>query len=187
MRTPSGSASTTDTVSLASAGLTGSGTATNLWTGASAGTVSGTYSVTLGAGAVQLLKIVPSKTVTIEANASGNTIAGAAKVASCAGCANGEKVGYIGDGAANYVTINDVDVADAGTYSLTFVYCLDGSRTFDISVNGGSGTAVALTGVNWNYPVDDTISVALKAGENTIKFYNDSAYGPDLSEITVSS
>jgi len=183
----SGSASTTDTVSLASAGLNGSGTATNLWTGASLGTVSGTYSVTLGPGAVQLLRIVPSKSVTIEANASANTIAGAAKVASCAGCANGEKVGFIGDGAANYVTINDVNVPNAGTYSLTFVYCLDGSRTFDISVNGAAGTAAALTGVNWDYPVDDTISVTLKAGENTIKFYNDAAYAPDLSEITVSS
>ena len=55
----SGSAETTDTVNLASAGLSGSGTATNLWTGASGGTVSGTYSVTLGAGAAQLLRIVP--------------------------------------------------------------------------------------------------------------------------------
>jgi alpha-galactosidase len=55
----SGSATTTDTVSLSSAGLSGSGTATNLWTGASLGTVSGTYKVTLGAGAVQLLRIVP--------------------------------------------------------------------------------------------------------------------------------
>jgi alpha-galactosidase len=55
----SGSATTTDTVSLASAGLSGSGTATNLWTGASLGTVSGTYKVTLGPGAVRLLRIVP--------------------------------------------------------------------------------------------------------------------------------
>jgi hypothetical protein len=30
------------------------------------------------------------------------------------------------------------------------------------------------------------VTVSLKAGENTIKFYNDSAYAPDLSEITVS-
>ncbi|MBV9447600.1 MAG: glycoside hydrolase family 27 protein [Streptosporangiaceae bacterium] len=56
----SGSAATTDTVNLASAGLSGSGTATNLWTGTSIGTVSGTYKVTLGPGAVELLKIVPS-------------------------------------------------------------------------------------------------------------------------------
>ena len=182
-----GTASQTDAVNLASAGLSGSGTATNLWTGAPVGAVSGTYSVTLGAGAVQLLRIVPSHSTTIEANASGNTIAGAAKVASCSGCPNGEKAGFIGNGAANYVTIDNISETTAGTYSLTLVYCLDGSRTFDVSVNGGTGTAVALTGVNWQYPVTRTITVSLKAGANTIKFYNNSAYAPDLSEITVSS
>ena len=55
----SGPATTTDTVNLASAGLSGSGTATNLWTGKSIGTVGGTYKVTLGPGAVELLRIVP--------------------------------------------------------------------------------------------------------------------------------
>lgn len=55
----SGSARQTVTVSLAAAGIRGSATATNLWTGAPAGTLSGTYHVTLGAGAVQLLKLVP--------------------------------------------------------------------------------------------------------------------------------
>ena len=55
----SGSASQTVTVSLAAAGIRGRATATNLWTGAAAGTLSGTYRVTLGAGAVQLLKLVP--------------------------------------------------------------------------------------------------------------------------------
>jgi Alpha galactosidase A/Alpha galactosidase C-terminal beta sandwich domain len=56
----SGSATTTDTVNLASAGLSGSGTATNLWTGRSIGAVHGTYRVKLGAGAVELLRIVPA-------------------------------------------------------------------------------------------------------------------------------
>jgi alpha-galactosidase len=181
----SGSASTTDTVSLSSAGLYGSGTATNLWTGASAGTVSGSYSVTLGAGAVQLLKIVPKTSTTIEGDATSNTLAGAAAVGSCSGCADGKKVRFIGDSSANYVTINDIDVPSAGSYSLTVVYCLDGSRTFDISVNGGTGTAVALTGASWSAPSSYTMTVSLNAGENTIKFYNDSAYAPDLSEITV--
>jgi alpha-galactosidase len=181
----SASASTTDTVSLSAAGLYGSGTATNLWTGASAGTVSGSYSVTLGAGAVQLLKIVPKGSTTIEADASGNTLAGTAAVGSCSGCADGMKVRFIGNGAANYVTINDIDEPTAGSYSLTFVYCLDGSRTFDVSVNGGTSTAVALTGASWSVPTSHTMTVTLTAGDNTIKFYNDSAYAPDLSEITV--
>jgi alpha-galactosidase len=52
----SSSASQTVSVNLAAAGITGSPTATDLWTGSSIGTISGTYSVTLGPGAVQLLR-----------------------------------------------------------------------------------------------------------------------------------
>ncbi len=54
----SGTATTTDTVDLAQAGITGAATATNLWTGASIGTISGSYSVRLGPGAVELLRAV---------------------------------------------------------------------------------------------------------------------------------
>lgn len=52
----SGSSSQTVSVNLAAAGITGSPTATDLWTGTSVGTISGTYSVNLGPGAVQLLR-----------------------------------------------------------------------------------------------------------------------------------
>ncbi|MFC1408915.1 ricin-type beta-trefoil lectin domain protein [Streptacidiphilus sp. N1-12] len=55
----SGSASQTVSVNLAAAGITGSPTATDLWTGSSIGTISGTYSVNLGPGAVQLLRTPP--------------------------------------------------------------------------------------------------------------------------------
>jgi alpha-galactosidase len=104
-------------------------------------------------------------------------------VASCSGCAGGEKVGDIGDGAANYVTINDIDMPSAGTYMLTIAYCLVGDRTFDLSINGGAGIAVPLTcGTSWVDPVSYTMAVSLNAGENTIQFSNDTAYAPDLSE-----
>ncbi len=52
----SASATTTVSVPLSAVGISGSVTATNLWTGASTGTISGTYSVTLGPGAVQLIR-----------------------------------------------------------------------------------------------------------------------------------
>ena len=52
----SSSASQTVSVNLAAAGITTSPTATDLWTGSSIGTISGTYSVNLGPGAVQLLR-----------------------------------------------------------------------------------------------------------------------------------
>ena len=56
----SGTAGQTVSVSLSAAGVSGGkGTATDLWTGASLGTVSGTYSVNLGPGAVRLIRVHP--------------------------------------------------------------------------------------------------------------------------------
>jgi alpha-galactosidase len=57
----SGTSGQTVSVSLTAAGdSSGKGTATDLWTGASLGTVSGTYSVKLGAGAVRLIRVTPN-------------------------------------------------------------------------------------------------------------------------------
>ena len=185
----SDTAGQTVSVNLATAGVSGSATATDLWTGSSLGTVSGTYSVTLGAGAVRLMKLTPSSggggTVRIEAEAPGNTIAGAARIATCSACSGGEKVGYIGNGAANYVTIDNVDESTAGTRTLTFTYLLSGSRSFYISVNGGPDTKIALTGTSFSTPATDSIPITLNAGNNTIKFHNDTAYAPDLDVVTV--
>jgi alpha-galactosidase len=52
----SATATTTVTVSLSAAGISGPVSATDLWTGKSAGTISGTYKVTLGPGAVKLIR-----------------------------------------------------------------------------------------------------------------------------------
>ncbi|HEX4705892.1 MAG TPA: alpha-galactosidase [Pseudonocardiaceae bacterium] len=184
----SDTASQTDTVSLSSAGI-GSGTATDLWTGASLGTVSGNYSVTLGPGAVQLIKVVPTSGgggTRIEAEAAGNTIAGAARIASCSACSGGQKVGFIGNGAANFVTVNNINESAAGAKTLTFTYLLSGSRSFFVSVDGGPDTRVDLTGTSFSTPVNGSITVNLTAGANTIKFHNDTAFAPDLDAITVS-
>jgi alpha-galactosidase len=52
----SATATTTVSVPLSAAGISGTVTATDLWTGASTGSISGTYSVTLGPGAVRLIR-----------------------------------------------------------------------------------------------------------------------------------
>jgi hypothetical protein len=126
-----------------------------------------------------------SSAVHIEAEASGNTVAGAAVIASCSACSGGKKVGYIGNGAANYVTINNINESAAGSYTLTVAYVLNGNRSFYLSVNGGSDIQLALTGTSWSTPATTTLSVQLKAGSNSIKFHNDSAYAPDLDAINI--
>ncbi len=179
--------STTVSVNWSQVGFSGSAAVTNLWSGASQGTIANSYSATLRPGETRLIRAVPTTaSTTIEAEASGNTIAGAARIASCTACSGGQKVGYIGNGAANYVTINNVSVATAGTRQLTITYLLSGSRSFFVSVNGGAGQQVALTGTSFSTPANTTISVSLNAGANTIRFYNDTAYAPDLDKISVS-
>src|SRR5579875_3876032 len=190
----SGTASQTVTVSLAAAGITGSATATNLWTGASAGTLSGTYSVTLGAGAVQLLKLVPvagtQGAATYQAESSSNTLAGGATVASCNSCLGGEKVGYVGNGGT--LTFNGVTAAAAGTYPVRVAY-LDGTsgtvgRSATITVNGTAVTTQAFTPTgSFANPGSATVSLPLQKGTNTIEFSNASAWAPDFDAITVPS
>jgi len=56
----SGSAAQTGTVTLSGAGTKGSYDCTDLWGGPNPGTISGTYSVVLGPGAVKLLRCAPA-------------------------------------------------------------------------------------------------------------------------------
>ena len=187
----SGSASQTVTVSLAAAGVHGSATATNLWTGASAGTLSGTYSVTLGAGAAQLLKLVPTGSqgaTTYQAESSSNTLAGGAATAGCTSCLGGEKVGFVGEGGT--LTFNGVNAPTAGNYSVQIDY-LDGTsgtvgRSATITVNGSAVQTLAFTPTgSFANPGAVTVSLPLKAGSNTVEFSDSSAYAPDFDAISV--
>ncbi|MGD0557668.1 MAG: CBM35 domain-containing protein [Streptosporangiaceae bacterium] len=188
----SGSASQTVSVSLAAAGIGGSATATDLWTGDAAGTLSGTYSVTLGPGAVQLLKLVPvsgtAGATTYDAASSSSTLADGAVIASCNSCLGGEKAGYVGDGGT--LTFNNVDVSASGNYAVQIGY-LDGTsgtvgRSATITVNGTAVETLAFTPTgSFQNPGSVTVSLPLTAGENTVEFSNSSAYAPDFEDITV--
>ena len=187
-----GSGSQKVTVSLAAAGITGSATATNLWSGASLGTLSGTYSVTLAAGASEILKLVPASgtqgSTTYLAASSANTLAGGAAIAACNSCLGGKKVGYVGNGGT--LTFNNVNVSTAGNYEVQIDY-LDGTsgttgRSTTLTVNGTSEGTVTYTPTgSFANPGATTVSLPLKAGSNTIEFSNTSAYAPDLNAITV--
>jgi len=121
-----------------------------------------------------------------EAEATKNTLHGAAVVQSCSG-SGGKCVGYIGKSADNYLIFNGVTATAAGTHTLRVYYPISDKtyRTAYISVNGGTGTAHKFP------PTDNVVrsvgfEITLNAGDNTIKFYNNDAYGPDLDKITVS-
>jgi alpha-L-fucosidase len=120
-----------------------------------------------------------------EAEAPGNTLNGNAVANACAGCSGGSKVRFIGNNAGNWVAVNGVTAASAGSRPLTVHGTVSGTRTFFVSVNGGPAVQVPLTGTDWGTPVNATVSVPLAAGANSIRFYNDGANAPDLDRIVV--
>jgi len=160
-------------------------TLTNLWTSATSTTTGAISASVPGHGTVMLRVHGGGATTRIEAEDSGNTLAGAAVIAGCSACSGGKKVGYIGNGSANYVTVNNIAESAAGSHTITIAYVLSGSRSFYVSVNGGSDVQLSLTGSSWSSPATTTLTVQLKAGSNSIRFHNDSAYGPDLDAITI--
>jgi hypothetical protein len=111
-------------------------------------------------------------------------LSGAAIISSCTGCSNGQRAGFIGNGAANFVTLT-FNVASAGNYTLTIYYLVSGTRDFWVSVNGGAGVQKTLSGTSWDTPTSTTMTVALNAGSNSFKFYNNTAYAPDLDRLVI--
>src|SRR5262249_3704470 len=154
--------------------FTGNAAVTDLWSGASGGTVTNTYTATLRPGETRLIRAVPGGGgggggSTVEAEASGNTIAGSTRTPSCSACSGGTKVGFIGNGAGNYVTINGLTPSAAGNRTLTISYLLSGTRSFSVSVNGGADQQMSLTGTSFSTVSTTTITVNVKAGSNSIK------------------
>jgi hypothetical protein len=179
------SGSTTVSVTFSQVGFSGSAAVTNLWSGASEGTKTNSYGVSLRPGETRLIRARPTTSGGSSVEAESGTLAGAARLATCAACSGGQKVGYIGNGTANYVTVNGVTPSAAGSRQLTITYLLSGSRSFFVSVNGGAGVEVPLTGTSFATPVTTTITVTLNAGANSIRFYNNGAYAPDLDKVSV--
>jgi hypothetical protein len=123
----------------------------------------------------------------VEAEAGGNTLSGAAVRRACSACSGGQKVGSIGNGTANFVTLNNVTVPAAGSYELTIQGLVSGTRAFSVSVNGGPATTVSFTGSSWSTPITRTATVTLNSGANNIRFFNNTAFAPDLDRIEVRS
>jgi hypothetical protein len=127
----------------------------------------------------------PFQPVSVEAeSATLSPPAGTPSPSPCSTCSGGSKVRFVGRGRT--VTFSGLTVPAAAIYHLTITYELVGSRSFWITVNGGSATEVPCAGTNdWYTMVTKTVTVVLRAGANTITFGNPSADAPDLDKITL--
>ncbi len=103
--------------------------------------------------------------------------------------ASGQKTAeYIGNGADNSVTFT-VNVETAGIYELDVFYISGNDRRFMVSINGDVAGRIRMRRLNsgdWVSVYKETMYIELKAGENTIKFYNDEAFAPNLDRIALS-
>ncbi|GLV53415.1 hypothetical protein KDH_02690 [Dictyobacter sp. S3.2.2.5] len=182
-------------------GFAGTANVRDVWQHSDLGQATDSYSTTLPAHGSRLLtvKMVPhyshtvppfngDKAVSYEAESpTNNTLGGNAQIVVCSTCSGSEKVGNLGGGGS--VQFNTITKKKAGIYTMTMYYTDgDSQRSMYISVNGGSGVLLDYHGLsnnNWNQVQAMQVSVQLKAGTNTIKFYNDEGYSPDLDRITV--
>jgi hypothetical protein len=137
-----------------------------------------------------------------EAEALGNTVTGETFTSTCpqaynklgatgistqGACSGGGKVKYVGNGSGNYFVINNVNVPAAGTYPLMIYGWSQDTRTFSLSVNGGTARSLSMAGPNWSTTVGVATRVALAAGNNSLKLYNSTAYAPDFDRVVVTT
>ncbi|WP_422448717.1 NPCBM/NEW2 domain-containing protein [Thermoanaerobacterium sp. DL9XJH110] len=108
-----------------------------------------------------------------EAESPDNTISGRATKSASSTCSGGYKVGYIGNNDGE-VQFNKINVPESGGYKMTIYYINgDEKRPLYVSVNGAEGMRYDLPGGgnDWNTVRTYEVTVDLKAGDNTIKFY----------------
>ncbi|MBP3339194.1 MAG: glycoside hydrolase family 97 catalytic domain-containing protein [Lachnospiraceae bacterium] len=122
-----------------------------------------------------------------EAESKNNTLAGAAVYQSSAFCSGSQKVGYVGNGAANTLTFNNINVDKTGTYKLMLYYCCGENRAVTLTVNGDK--TYEMSGLNSGDYVHTSVSeieIELQAGDNIIMLSNASYFAPDIDRIAVS-
>ena len=103
-------------------------------------------------------------------------------------CSNNAYVGWIGGGADNAVTFKNVNADKDGEYTLRIYYVSGEPRSLKVDVNGQFAEKLDNLYANkndWSGIRAVNMQVKLKAGDNTIKLYNDSGNGPSIDRIAL--
>src|SRR6185437_14838733 len=175
------------TVNWSDISLAGSATVRDLWAHSNLGSFSTSYTASVPAHGVVMLKISGTEpgVASYEAESSSNALSGGAVVQTCASCSGGKDVGYVGNGGT--LQFNNVQTKLPGPQVVT-VYYVNGdsnARTATISVNGRTGISVVFPSTgSWSTVSSVKISAYLTARNNTILFSNSSAWTPDIDRIT---
>lgn len=113
-------------------------------------------------------------------------LTGTAKLVACSACEGGEEDGYLGVGAGNNATFNDVRVPHDGTYLMRVNSMTSGPRSLLFRVNSQPWTTLNVGGGSFALPSGTSVPISLEAGANTIEFGNPTSYPPGLDDFAIS-
>ncbi|WP_026342032.1 carbohydrate-binding protein [Paenibacillus fonticola] len=126
-----------------------------------------------------------TSTAAYEAESTLNTLTGNAEAVNCGFCSGGKKVGNLYGGAT--LQFNEVNVDEAGVYTMTVHYISGDSRSASISVNGAEKENLSFPKTaDWDTLGQYDIQIYLQQGSNTILFDDDGSYSPDFDKIELS-
>jgi alpha-galactosidase len=161
----------------------------DLWSHAELGPAFQSFASVLPGHGARLFKVKATGTAPAPPSqiygAQTATLFGSAQLSTCSTCASGNKLTFLGIGAANYAIFN-VNVPKAGVYRMEVDSMTTGTRSFIINVNDGPDITLNLSGGSSNLPFPTTIPVRLNAGLNSIQFGNPVSYPPDMDQIVIS-
>jgi hypothetical protein len=173
------------------AGLTGARRMRDLWSHQELGPSFTDHQVVLPAHGTQLLlvealpgNVAPAPTTSYEAEQG--VLSGSAAAYACPGCSNGSKVGGLGLGANNTVSIEGVYAPRSGAYLMQIDSLTLGLRSYLYQVNDGPFRTFNSGGSSFQLPSSSTVPVCLQKGLNRIRFGNAVSYPPDLDRIVIS-
>ena len=111
---------------------------------------------------------------------------GTAKSASIANATGGRAVNYIGQGTENKAILDELYAVTSGSKTLTLRYASAETRNVTYRVNQGPPTTMALPATSgWTTFSTASFTTSLNAGNNTIEFWNETGWAPDLDTLTV--
>jgi Protein kinase domain len=120
----------------------------------------------------------------IDRQAESAILAGGARPMACDRCSGDNRVGFIGGGGT--LTFTGLKAPQLGQYSLSIYYGTDERRDAFLSINSGQGQPLSFRDTGGFDRIRRvTIPITLRAGENTLTFFNPAGFAPDIDRIRI--
>ena len=119
-----------------------------------------------------------------EAESAGNTLAGGAAAAACAGCSGGSFVKSLSG--TGTLDVNGLTVNGAGNHTVRIDYASATAQTVQLSVNGGAAQTVALPATGSATAVaTKTLGLVLTTGTNVVRLSAASAAAVGIDRVEI--